>query len=82
MEDTNCEWRSECCEELPTSQVSYDWSSDFGSRWVSHCSSCGEIADFSCYEHMGCRGENVYPIVVTSLGNYLELTALVKPEFS
>ena len=82
MEDTNCEFRSECCEELPTGQVSFDWSTDLGSRWGGTCSSCGDSADFSCYEHIGCDGENLYPIVVGRLGRYFELTQLVKPEFS
>ena len=82
MEDTNCEYLSECCEELPTGQVSFDWSTDLGSRWGGTCSSCGHSADFSCYEHIGCDGENLYPIVVGRLGRYFELTQLVQPEFS
>ena len=82
MEDTNCEYLSECCEELPTGQVSFDWSTDLGSRWGGTCSSCGDSADFSCYEHIGCDGENLYPIVVGRRGRYFELTQLVQPEFS
>lgn len=76
-----CEYRSECCEALPTSQVSFDHSDDLGSRWVSYCSDCEAIADFSCYEHMGCNGENSYPISTDYIatGHYAQI---VKPEFS
>lgn len=63
-----CGWFSECCDALPLGQVSYDWSSDLGSRWVEYCSCCGEISDFECAEHAPCFGVNPYPI-------------LVKPEF-
>ena len=69
MEDTNCEFRSECCEGLPTGQVSFDHSDDLGSLWGGRCFDCGEVDNFSCYAHIGCLGENAYPI-------------LVKPEFS
>ena len=64
MENTNCEFRSECCEGLPVGQVSFDHSDDLGSRWGGTCSSCEDVVDFSCYEHIGCLGENAYSFFV------------------
>ena len=64
MENTNCEFRSECCEGLPVGQVSFGHSDDLGSRWGGTCSSCEDVVDFSCYEHIGCLGENAYPFFV------------------
>ena len=64
MENTNCEFRSGCCEGLPVGQVSFDHSDDLGSRWGGTCSSCEDVVDFSCYEHIGCLGENAYPFFV------------------
>ena len=64
MENTNCKFRSECCEGLPVGQVSFDHSDDLGSRWGGTCPSCEDVVDFSCYEHIGCLGENAYPFFV------------------
>ena len=62
-QDNLCEFRSDCCGAFPLSKVSYDYSTDLGSRWMSYCSGCGELENFTCDEsHSECVGG--YPILV------------------